>query len=104
MPLSKKVFITPSFWKLVWHLPKLLRPVLRLMRDRRVPLPGKLAVVAACAYVVSPVDLLPDFVLPPLGLSDDFAILLAALRFLFKLTPPQVLQEHLGELDLHAIS
>ncbi len=103
MPSAKSVITKPSFWKLVWHLPKLLRLVLRLMQDRRVPLLGKLAVVAACVYVVSPIDLLPDFVLPVLGYTDDLAILLAALRFLFNLTPPNVLQEHLGDFDPRSI-
>jgi len=103
VPFAKSVITKPSFWKLVWHLPKLLRLVLRLMQDRRVPLLGKLAVVAACVYVVSPIDLLPDFVLPVLGYTDDLAILLAALRFLFNLTPANVLQEHLGEFDPRSI-
>lgn len=103
MPSVKGAVTNPSFWKLVWHLPKMLRLTLRLLKDGRVPLIGKLAFFAACAYTVSPVDLVPDFILPVLGYADDVALLLAALRFMLKLTPPNVLEEHLGELDMRTL-
>lgn len=41
----------------------------------------KYAVVGALAYLVSPVDLLPERFLGALGLADDVAVLLWALKY-----------------------
>lgn len=41
----------------------------------------KYAVVGALAYLVSPIDLIPDRIMGPLGLADDVAVLLFALRY-----------------------
>ncbi len=41
----------------------------------------KYAVVGALAYLVSPIDLIPDRAMGALGLADDVAVLLFALKF-----------------------
>lgn len=41
----------------------------------------KIACVAALAYLISPIDLLPERFLGPLGLADDVAVLLFALNY-----------------------
>lgn len=41
----------------------------------------KYAVVGALAYLVSPIDLIPDRIMGPLGLADDVAVLLFALNY-----------------------
>jgi uncharacterized membrane protein YkvA (DUF1232 family) len=56
-------------------LPRLVRMVRALIADPHVPGPAKVALVALAVYLVSPLDLLPDFI-PVLGLADD--VLLAA--------------------------
>ena len=56
-------------------LPDIVRLIARLAADPLLPTPAKIALVAAVAYLVSPVDLIPDFI-PFLGYLDD--ILLAA--------------------------
>ena len=40
--------------------------------------------VAALAYIISPLDIVPELLLGPFGLLDDFAILLFAIRRLDK--------------------
>ena len=85
-------------WGLLLHLPKLIRLVARLMRDPRVPLLGKAVFFLGIAYVVWPLDLIPDFMVPVIGSFDDAAVLLVCLRYLFHETPPAVLQEHLAAL------
>jgi uncharacterized membrane protein YkvA (DUF1232 family) len=49
----------------------------RLLRDPRVPRRAKVAVLLLIPYLVSPIDLVPDFI-PVLGQLDD-AILVAAI-------------------------
>jgi len=88
----------PSFWKLIWHLPKLIRLVGRLFRDARVAVSGKVVFILSIIYVISPIDLIPGFLFPVIGQMDDLAILLAGLRFLLHQAPPNVIEEHLAQI------
>jgi uncharacterized membrane protein YkvA (DUF1232 family) len=91
--------MNPSFWSLLRHLPKFIRLVFRLLTDRRVPLLAKIAVCSSVAYLIWPLDIIPDFLVPVVGSFDDVALLLVCLRYLFYRTPPEVLQEHLKEIQ-----
>ena len=51
-------------------LPDLFALVIRLIRDPRIDRGPKLQLIAVTAYVISPIDLVPDFLLP-FGLIDD---------------------------------
>lgn len=47
--------------------------------DRATPLAAKATLFGALAYFVLPADVIPDL-LPGIGFTDDFAVLLAAVR------------------------
>ena len=79
---------------LLASLPRYLRLYIRLMRDGRVPLKAKLFVVGALVYLISPVDFMPDMLLPVVGQMDDVLVLWLAFRGLLRLSPPQVVAEH----------
>ena len=81
------------------HLPRLVRLIFRLIRDSRVPVLAKMVFFFGIAYVLWPVDLIPDLLLPVVGYSDDVAVLLLCARYLFYRTPPAVLEEHLRALQ-----
>ncbi|MBC7237741.1 MAG: DUF1232 domain-containing protein [Chloroflexi bacterium] len=51
-------------------LPDLFALLLRLMRDPRVDVVLKAQLILVSAYVISPIDLVPDFLMP-IGLADD---------------------------------
>jgi uncharacterized membrane protein YkvA (DUF1232 family) len=53
--------------------------------------PGWLKIGAALivAYVISPIDLVPD-VLPIIGVVDDFVIVPLAIRWLLNRLPPEI--------------
>jgi uncharacterized membrane protein YkvA (DUF1232 family) len=70
----------------------------RLLRDGRVPGWVKLVPLAGLLYLLSPIDLLPDFVLPGLGEVDDLAMLLLAAKVFIDLSPPGVVREHLADI------
>lgn len=70
----------------------------RLLRDSRVPAWVKLIPAAAVAYLVSPIDLVPDLVIPGLGQMDDLAILLLSAKALVDFSPAEVVREHLGQV------
>ena len=61
-----------------------------LLRDPRAPWSAKLATVAAILYVVSPVDLVSDFI-PILGWLDDGLIAWLLLQLAFKFLPPDLM-------------
>ena len=62
------------------------RLALRLMREPAVPLIPKAVPVLAVAYLIWPLDFLPDL-LPVLGQLDDLGVMLAALELFLKLCP-----------------
>jgi len=70
------------------------RLYVRLMGDRRVRLFPKLLVAGALCYVLVPVDLVPDLLVPVAGYLDDVVVLWLALRALVRLSPPAVVAEH----------
>jgi uncharacterized membrane protein YkvA (DUF1232 family) len=92
--------VQPSFWHILWHLPKLIRLVLRLLKDKRVPLSGKIVFYLSIAYWIWPLDLIPALLQPVIGTFDDVVLLLIGLRYLFYKTPSAVLQEHLSALSV----
>lgn len=61
-------------------------------RDPRTPLAAKLIGGFAAAYVLSPIDLIPDFV-PILGLLDELLLVPAALAIARLLIPEPLLAE-----------
>jgi len=67
----------------------------RLLKDQRVPAWVKFIPAAALIYFLSPIDLMPNVLLPLLGGLDDVAILLLALKAFLDLSPSDVVTEHL---------
>src|SRR5262245_11570475 len=51
--------------------------MIRLLRDRDAAWWAKVLVVATLAYVVCPLDLIPDFTAPVVAWLDDLGLLLA---------------------------
>jgi uncharacterized membrane protein YkvA (DUF1232 family) len=75
-------------------LPDLAVLVLRLLRDARVRPGDKVVAMLGVAYVLSPVDLLPEFLLGPLGLVDDVLVLAATVSRLVNRVHPDVVRAH----------
>ena len=61
-----------------------------LLRQRDVPLLTKLVPVLTLAYVLAPIDIIPDF-LPVLGQIDDLALFMLGVRIFLHLAPPPVI-------------
>ena len=61
-----------------------IQRALLLLRDPRVGKLPRFAVLAALAYLISPVDILPDFVVPIVGWLDDATLIWMAVRWLLK--------------------
>ena len=84
------------------QIPSYLRLLGGLLLDRRVSTVDKALVAGAIAYVISPIDLIPDFI-PFIGEVDDVFVMMLALQRLVSNAGPEVLLDHWrgdpGELD-----
>ena len=73
-------------------LPACVTTARKLRKDPRVPRRVKVAVTIAGLYVLSPIDLIPEF-LPIIGPLDDIVVVALALRYAARRIPPEVLVE-----------
>ena len=83
----------PAVEKAIAAVPNLIKLGYRLMRDERVPVKHKAFLGGALAYVVAPVDVIPDFI-PFLGRADDLLVLALALNSMFEAAGEAVVHEH----------
>jgi uncharacterized membrane protein YkvA (DUF1232 family) len=77
---------------LAGFLPACVTTVRRLRRDPRVPRRAKVAVAFAGLWVLSPIDLIPEF-LPVIGPLDDVVVVALALRYAARQVPRAALEE-----------
>jgi len=61
-------------------VPDVLRLARGLLRDRKTPLAVRLALVGLAAWLISPIDLIPEFV-PVIGPLDDIVVSVLVLRY-----------------------
>jgi uncharacterized membrane protein YkvA (DUF1232 family) len=91
------------------ELPNFLRLLGGLLTDLRVSVTDKLLVAGAVAYILLPMDFMPDFI-PFLGEVDDIFLLVIALQRLIANAGKSVVLDHwmgdpkqLGSLDLERV-
>ena len=75
------------------ELPRFLKLLWGLIRDSRVDIVDKLLVAGAIAYILAPIDVIPDFI-PFLGEVDDIYLLVLSLRRLIQNAGRSVLAAH----------
>jgi uncharacterized membrane protein YkvA (DUF1232 family) len=66
--------------------------LLMAYKDKRTPLMAKILIGITVGYLLSPIDLIPDFI-PILGILDDLIIVPALIAWSIKLIPETVLNE-----------
>jgi uncharacterized membrane protein YkvA (DUF1232 family) len=91
-----------SFWPfmpLMARAPLYGRLLVELMLDGRVPASRKGLLGVAVAYVMSPIDLVPDFI-PVIGRLDDIAAMVIALDLLLEGVPREVMIEKMYKLGI----
>ncbi len=70
----------------------------KLFKHPQTPRPAKLVAIAVLAYVVSPIDLIPD-VIPILGQLDDLTIIASGVVMVTRLTPKPQWEARLREAE-----
>jgi uncharacterized membrane protein YkvA (DUF1232 family) len=66
--------------ELVRVIPDVARLVRDLLSDRRAPVAVRLALVGLLAWLLNPIDLIPEFI-PVLGPLDDVVVAIIVLRY-----------------------
>lgn len=79
--------------RLVKAVPDLVALLRGLRKDPRVPRGAKRWLLVALVWVLSPIDLVPEFI-PIVGPLDDIVVVVLVLRHLLKSTPSEVIVEH----------
>ena len=74
------------------HLKSEAQVLIIAYKDKRTPLGAKILIGITVGYLLSPVDLIPDFI-PVLGLLDDLIIVPLLITASIKLIPENVLSE-----------
>ena len=77
---------------LAGFLPDCVTAMRTLRTDPRVPRRAKIALLVAVLWVLSPIDLIPEF-LPVIGPLDDVIVVALLLRYAGRTVPRQVLLE-----------
>jgi uncharacterized membrane protein YkvA (DUF1232 family) len=96
VPGSEEDGSLTAFWETVKRLPRYVRLASALARDPRIPRRSKGILMVGGAYAVSPIDLVPG-VIPVAGQVDDLYVLLTALQQAMRMSPKDVVEEHLDE-------
>jgi uncharacterized membrane protein YkvA (DUF1232 family) len=86
--------VAPDLRDALLALPDLAVLVTRLLRDARVRPGDKAIALLGLAYVLSPVDLIPEFLLGPVGLLDDVLMLALTVSRLVNRVHPDVVRQH----------
>lgn len=89
--------LTVEFWK---ELLQDIRLVLPLLRDPRVPTTAKLIPIGVLFYLLSPVDLIPGWLIPVLGQLDDLAVIVLGMRWFMQTIPPEIVNEYRDQLGV----
>lgn len=69
-----------------------------VLGDSRTPVLPKLILVLTLGYLLSPFDLIPDFI-PVLGQLDDVVIVPALIYFSLRLIPESIIKENRRKIN-----
>lgn len=82
-PWSKYILWAPDLFYLVW----------KLASDPRVPKSERIKLFAVIAYFVSPLDLIPEGLLGPVGYLDDIVLVALVLNGLINKSDEELVRE-----------
>ena len=74
-------------------IPNVVKLLARIAMDRRVTVRSKAFAAAVMVYVISPIDLIPDFVIG-FGKLDDLILSAVAIQHLVEWAGPEIVAEH----------
>ena len=82
-----------TFTDVLRLLPDVIRLLRRLAADDTLPRGVRIRLTLLIAYLLLPIDLVPDFI-PVLGYADDAIIVAMALRSVARVAGPEAIDKH----------
>lgn len=99
--LDDKVNLDYKWREYLLLVPDIFYLLVKLLQDPDVPQNKKLKLVTAIAYFISPIDVLPEALLGPIGYLDDLGIAAYILNDLLNYVDPQVVKRNwVGDTDI----
>ena len=104
MPGDKKFlngspFSPLNIVRLIANLPNLAVLYFRLLLDPRVKLGIKIIPLFGLLYIISPYDIMPDFMVPAFGWVDDIVVFYFCMRIFGRLVPREIIDEHIRAIE-----
>jgi uncharacterized membrane protein YkvA (DUF1232 family) len=88
---AEYLMFAPDLFYLMW----------KLSLDDRIPTREKAKLLAAIAYFISPVDIIPEALLGPAGYVDDIAVAAYVLNSFINKTDPEIVRSYwMGDTDI----
>ncbi len=87
-----------STFRVLVHLPNFIKLYSRLFKDKRIGMHAKFVLLLGVAYVLMPLDLIANFLIP-FGWIDDIIVMYVAANVFVKLCPQRVVDEHVEIID-----
>lgn len=82
-------------------VPDIFYLMVKLLQDPDVPQNKKIKLIAAITYFISPIDIIPEAILGPVGYLDDLGIAAYVLNDLLNYVDPQVIKRNwVGDVDI----
>jgi uncharacterized membrane protein YkvA (DUF1232 family) len=81
---SEYLMLAPDLFHLLW----------KLSLEPEVPATDKAKLAGALVYFISPIDLIPEAIVGPIGYVDDIALAAYVLNGIVNHTDPEVLRRH----------
>ena len=99
--LKTKEGMDSKWGEYLMFAPDLFHLLCKLSIDKDVPVKEKAKLAGAIAYFVSPIDLLPEALIGPLGFADDISLAAYVLNSIMNKTDPEIVKKHwAGEEDI----
>jgi uncharacterized membrane protein YkvA (DUF1232 family) len=99
--LKTKEGMDSKWGEYLMFAPDLFHLLCKLSIDKDVPMKEKAKLAGAIAYFVSPIDLLPEALIGPLGFVDDISLAAYVINSIMNKTDPEVVKKHwAGEEDI----
>lgn len=84
--------------QIVRRLKQEIVPLYYALFDKRTPIIAKIFVGITVGYLLSPIDLIPDFI-PVLGLLDDLIVVPLLIKFTLTLIPKHIIDDIKNKID-----
>ena len=99
--LESNTKVSDKWKEFIFIVPDIFYLLTKLIRDPDVPQSKKIKLASVIAYFISPMDLLPEAILGPIGYLDDVALAAYILNDLINTIDPQIVKRNwIGSVDI----